>query len=123
MAKQRNPVIRRAPSAAPGPRQRTLSPTEAVEAAQGLVAGLTRIGGLAQVDGLLDTLKGAREFATLASLGSTLDQQGLALSPRAMRLTAQGLIEGGRFSDAGLLLDRIIEHTADEAEILEARGL
>src|SRR5688572_28282823 len=99
MARQRKYGNSRAPSLAEAA-PRSLTATEAVEAAQGLVAGFTRMGGLARIDGLLDSLRRSREFAALAGLGATLDQQGLALSPRALRLTAQGLIETGRYSEA-----------------------
>src|SRR5688572_3900855 len=123
MPKQSKSGSSRALASSAMPPPEPLTAPEAVAAAQGLVAGLTRIGGLARVDGLLETLRRSREFATLAALGSTLDQQGVAFSPRALRLTAQGLIETGRFSDARSLLDRVIDHSGDEPEILEARGL
>ena len=123
MKNERKPRVSGAKAETTPPKQKRLTAAEAVEIAQGLATGLSRIGGLAQVDGLLGTLKDCREFSTLASLGAALEQEGMALSPRAMRLTAQSLIELGRFSEATNLLDRIIERTQDEPEILEAHGL
>ena len=112
-----------AAAATPTTRKR-LGAAEAVEIADGLAAGLARIGGLANVHGLMDTLKACREFASLAALGTTLDKEGVTLPAPALRLAAQGLIEIGRFQEAKGLLDRIIAHpTRDAGEILEAHGL
>jgi tetratricopeptide (TPR) repeat protein len=100
-----------------------LTTGQAVELARGLTEGLTRIGGLASVDGLLGTLKNSREFAALAALGTALDAEGVLKAPAALRLTAQGLIECGRFEQARQILERIIARNDDPGEVLEARGL
>jgi len=122
MAGQRKPRRTRITEPS-GPAPERLNAAEAVEIAQGLATGLERIGGIANVEVLLGTLKDCREFATLAALGSTLGKQGVVLSARSTRLTAQSLIELGRFEEADVLLEWVISRTQDEFEILEARGL
>jgi S1-C subfamily serine protease len=122
MAKPRS-TARVATSAAAPPRGKPPSAAEAVEIAQGLVTGLARIGGLDQVDALLDRLKECREFTTLAALAAALADHGSPLSVHAMRVTAQAHIELGRFSEARVLLDEVIGRAADDCEALEAHGL
>src|SRR5262245_52173221 len=114
----------RAPEKAPpAPVAKQADAAEIASTTRELTDILTRIGGLAAVDNLLRQARGFRLFGELAALGSALQQSGHELSPVAMKLTAQGLIETGRFKDAKDLLDRIVTGNQDPAEVLEARGL
>jgi hypothetical protein len=96
---------------------------EAAALARGLTAGLAECDGLAGLDDLLDDLRRHRQFADLAALGTTLAKAGILRSARAMRLTAQGLIEVGRFKDAKDILDQLVELEENSAEVLDAHGL
>src|SRR5262245_9643567 len=94
-AKQK-PAERAAAGPPPAARDGTAPEPSAAElsaAARGLVDGFTRMGGLKAIDELLFGLRKHRQFADLVALGTTLAAQGIELSPRATRLTAQGLIE------------------------------
>lgn len=122
MARQRKPG--RHTSALPASAAvKPLSGPEAVSIAKGIADGLARIGGLSQVDSLLEQLRKSREFSTLCSLGSTLLGQGTTLSARARLFIAQACIEGGRFDEATGLLDGVIEGRPDGGAMLEAQGL
>lgn len=91
--------------------------------ARGLTAGLTDCDGLTGLDDLLEDLRRHRQFADLAALGTTLAKAGIPRSSRAMRLTAQGLIELGRFRDAQDTLDQVVALNENPAEVLDAHGL
>jgi hypothetical protein len=78
---------------------------------------------LAGRDDLLDDLRRMRLFEDLAALGTTLAKAGVPRSARAMRLTAQGLIELGRFKEAKDTLDEVVARNEDPAEVLDAHGL
>jgi hypothetical protein len=96
---------------------------ELVTVARGLTEGLTKLGGLAAIDELLNGLRKHRQFADLAALGTTLAGAGVPLSAKGRKLTAQGLIEVGKLEDAKAILDEIIRLDSDAAEVLEAHGL
>ena len=113
----------KAPRSAAVPAAPPPSAEELAAAARVLMEGLTRSGGLAAVDDLMTGLRRHRLFADLVAFGTTLATQGIALSPRAVRLTAQGLIELGRCEEAASKLTEIIRLDLDPAEVLEAHGL
>ncbi len=96
---------------------------EAAALARGLTAGLSDCDGLTGLDDLLDDLRRHRQFADLAALGTTLAKAGIPRSARAMRLTAQGLVEVGRFKDAKDTLEQLVALNEDPAEVLDAHGL
>jgi tetratricopeptide (TPR) repeat protein len=108
------------PPPAPAPQPAT---AELATVARGLTEGLSRIGGLSAIDNLLESLRRNRLFPDLVALGAALANQGIPFSPRAQRLTAQGLIELGRFDEAKKALDQIVKDDADADEVLEAHGL
>ena len=91
--------------------------------ARALIESLSQHFRLAAVDELMDGLRRKRLFSDLAALGIALSNQGTTVSPKALRLTAQGLIELGRFKEAKEKLDAVITANSDPAEVLEARGL
>jgi tetratricopeptide (TPR) repeat protein len=113
----------RAPVAPKPPAKPKRDAVAAATLARGLSAGLGDCGGLAGLDDLLDDLRRTRQFADLAALGTTLASAGIPRSARAMRLTAQALIELGRFKDAKDILDQLIASKENTAEVLDAYGL
>jgi len=98
-------------------------PAQLVREAQDIRDLLTRNARLERADAVLDGLRRQRLFSELVELGVTLGQRAPSVSPKALRLTAQGLIELGRFDEAEERLRSIREHHPKTEEALEAHGL
>lgn len=109
------------PKSSESPKERNA--VEAVALSRTLTKGLSECGSPGCLDDLLDTLRKHRQFADLAELGAALGRAGIPRSARAMRLTAQGLIEIGQFKDAKETLDRVVALNEDPAETIDAHGM